>query len=566
MMLPTTFARRRATALVASLASGLMLMACGGGGGSTAEQVAPQVAAPTATIAAAMYFTDDFSNEYDAVWVSISRVTAVNGSGVEVELLAYAPSRRLNLPALRDAGTWAANAKIPTDTVAVRVYVDPQAQLQQLNGSVQDVTLSTAAGYLSFQLDSWNRSSGALALDFDLPRFTLQGTTLVAATRVATHDDLSTWNHRDAEIKGSVTAVSANSLTIDAGVFGTRLFVLDANTSYVSLQSNSWQPALGDTVEVYGSVSGQGVELQFTARVIKQRSSASSNNASAVLSSEIKGLVGSVNGTVATLTVNASRYGGPTGTLPIDLATAVFKRGSLAAVVAGVRLEVYLTRVGDRWVAQAVEIEGAAKAGSSSNTGSSGNSNGNDTGTGTGTGYAELKGRVVTVSGSRVTLTPLYTERFSGVLPAGNVTVDLANAYFEKSALSCLVAGTPIELKGSLDAAGSFLVVKVEAEGACASAIPVSGVTASAGSSAAALNGRLIEAKGTISAVRAGEFDLTVYRIEGLSSGLSSVVVRYNNATVFKDISAATLVAGRFMEIKGILTDGVITAVKVERD
>lgn len=121
MMLPTTFARRRATALVASLASGLMLMACGGGGGSTAEQVAPQVAAPTATIAAAMYFTDDFSNEYDAVWVSISRVTAVNGSGVEVELLAYAPSRRLNLPALRDAGTWAANAKIPTDTVAVRV-------------------------------------------------------------------------------------------------------------------------------------------------------------------------------------------------------------------------------------------------------------------------------------------------------------------------------------------------------------------------------------------------------------------------------------------------------------
>lgn len=531
---------RRAIALISSFTLSAVLVACGGGGSSELGSPLPGTAKASA---ASLYFTDDFSSAYDAVWISVARVTAVNAAGTEVELLAYTPSRRLNLPKLRDAGSWGATAQIPEDAVAVRVYVDAQAQLQQLNGSMLDVTLSAPGGYLSFRLEGWNRSSGVLALDFDLPRFSLQGTTLVAATRVASADDLASWNHRDAEIKGTVSAVGATSLTLDAGALGSRVFILDANTSFVSLLDQGWTPAVGDAVEVYANVSGQGTALQFSARVVKHRAGAPA------ASTEIKGLVGAVKGSVVTLNVDASRHGGPTGSLDIDLADARFKRGSLATVLPGVRLEVYLSRQGDSWVAKAVEVEGAAKPGKSNRS-----------------DYAELKGRVVSLVGTQLTLTPLHSERFNGTLPAGNLTVELAQAYFEKSALSCLLAGTPVELKGYLDATGAFQVVKVEGEGACAATIPVAGVKPTPGASAAALNGKPVEAKGAIGALRSGEFEMKVYRIEGLAESPASVIVRYNSSTLFKGTSAATLAAGQFMEVKGTLQDGVITAVKIERD
>jgi hypothetical protein len=539
----TASSRRRATALLTSISLSALIVACGGGGGT--DTGAPTVQ-PSAT---ALYFTDDFSAAYDAVWVSISRVTAVNAAGTETQLLAYAPSLRLNLPQLRDAGNWAANAQIPTDTVAIRVYVEPKAQLQKLDGSVLDVTLSTPAGYLSFKLEGWERSSGVLALDFDLPRFTLQGTTLVAATRIAGGDELSRWNHREAEIKGTVTAVSATSLTVDTGLLGTRVFVLDSNTSFVSLASASWQPAVGDSVEVHASVSGQGADVQFTARVVKQRSGSDAAGTRA----EVKGKVDAVQGSVVTLTVDTSRNGGPVGTLSIDLANAVFKRGSLTAVQPGVRLEIYLVLQGQTWVAKAVEVEGAAPPKSAADKPRK--------------EYAELKGQVVSLSGSTLVLHPLNTSHFSAGLPAGDVTVDLSKAYFKKSSLSCLSAGTPVALKGYVDAAGVFQVVAVEAEGACAAAVPVAGLKPPAASSdPSVLNGKTVEAKGSVSALRSGEFDLTLYRVTGLNKAPATVVVRYGSDTVFKDLSAAALAAGQFLEVKGVWQDGVITAAKIERD
>ena len=539
----TASPRRRAAALLTSLSLSALIVACGGGGGG-ADPGTPTVQ-PSAT---ALYFTDDFSTAYDAVWVSISRVTAVNAAGTETQLLAYTPSLRLNLPQLRDAGNWAAKAQIPADTVAIRVYVDATAQLQKLDGSLLDVTLSTPAGYLSFKLEGWDRASGVLALDFDLPRFTLQGTTLVAATRIANGDDLSRWNHREAEIKGTVTAVSATSPTVDAGLFGTRVFVLDANTSFVSLASASWQPAVGDSVEVHASVSGQGADVQFTARVVKQRSASDAVGTRA----EVKGKVDAVQGGVVTLTVDTSRNGGPVGTLSIDLASAVFKRGSLAAVQPGVRLELYLVLQGQTWVAKAVEVEGAAPAKAADKVRKD---------------YAELKGQVVSLSGSTLVLHPLNSSRFSAGLPAGDVTVDLSKAYFEKSSLSCLSAGTPVALKGYVDAAGVFQVVAVEAEGACAAAVPVAGLKpAAGGSDPSALNGKSVEAKGSVSALRSGEFELSLYRVSGLAKAPATAVVRYGSDTVFKDLSVATLATGQFVEVKGVWQDGVITAAKIERD
>lgn len=542
-------ARSALFAVTALTAAVLTLAGCGGGGGgsSSAPVVQPATTVPGPKAAAAsMYFTDDFSALYDAVWIGVSKVVAVNAAGTETELIAYAPSKRLNVSTLRQAGTWASGVQVPADAVGVRVYADTNAQLQQLDGSMLNVTLNLTGGYLAFKLDTWDRNSGVLALDFDLPRFTLQGTTLTPATRVAGNAEYAGWNHRDAEIKGKVSAVTATSLTIDGGILGSRVVVLDANTSFVSAVNATWMPAVGDTVEVDSIVSGQGTDVKFTARVVKQRSATGMGD-----STEVKGNVTAVKGSVVTLSISSSGDTGPTGVVDIDLAKATFKRGSLAAVTPGVNIEVFLMPAGAGWSAVVVEVDGAAKAGQDVRR-----------------DYAEVKGRVVTVSGTQVTLTPTYTERYGAVLPAGNLTVDLATATFEKSALSCLVAGSPIDVKGYLDKAGVFQVTRVDAEGACSAAVPASGVavTTDTSSDSSRMDGMMVDVKGTITAVRAGEVDVSVFSLEGLASTASAMTVRLAPGTYFKGLSAATLAVGQFVEIKGTLQAGVLNATKMERD
>ncbi len=528
------------SALAASL---LLLAACGGGGTTPSTQASTSPAGPKA--AAALYFTDDFSASYDAVWIAVSKVVVVNAAGTETELVSFAPSKRLNISQLRQAGTWAAGVQVPADATSVRVYADASAQLQKLDGSMLNVTLSLTGGYLSFKLDTWDRNSGVLALDFDLPRFTLQGTTLTASTRVAGSAEYSGWNHRDAEVKGKVSAVTATSLTVDAGLAGTRVFVLDTNTSFVSAASASWQPAVGDTVEVYSTLSGQGADVQFKARVVKQRSATGMGN-----TTEVKGNVTAVKGSVVTLNISSAGYGGPTGVVDLDLAQATFKRGSLASLAVGMRLEAYLLPAGTGWTGAAVEVDGAAKTGQSVKS-----------------DYAELKGRVVSISGTKVTFTPTYKQRYGATLPAGDVTVDLASATFEKSSLSCLAAGSPIEVKGYLDAAGVFQVTRVDAEGACAAAVPASGVAAATSSSdSTRMDGMMVEAKGTITALRTGEMDISVFSLEGLASTTTTLTVRLSSGIYFKGVTAATLAVGQFVEIKGTMQAGVMSATKIERD
>lgn len=141
--------------------------------------------APTAKAQTALSFTDDFSAAYDAVWISVSRVTVVSPTG-GTELLRHDTPQLLNLPTLRRSGALVANASLPVDATEVRVYVTGTAQLQQLDGSMRDVNLQAPAGYLAFRLEGRDSRSGALALDFDLPNFSLQGNTLVAANGLVT--------------------------------------------------------------------------------------------------------------------------------------------------------------------------------------------------------------------------------------------------------------------------------------------------------------------------------------------------------------------------------------------
>ncbi len=528
------------------------LVACGGGGGEGAgtAPAAPTAAPPAASQRlTALYLTDDVSADHDAVWISVSRLTAVTPAG-EVELAAFAPAKLINVPTLRRTGELIALAAVPSDATAVRLHVGATARLQALDGSERDVALAAPGGVIDVRLEGWASGSGALALDFDLPKFTLQGNTLTPLVRTAGSSDYSTWDERRAEVKGTVTAVGAGSVTVTSPAFGQRVFSIDAQTTFVSRRGSAWAPQVGDRVEVNAAVAGQGADgLQLTARRIEDES-----DAGAAGSFKVKGVVTAVNGTNVSVRVRGSEHLGATGTTVFDLAGASFSRGSASVVVPGVVVEAYLSPVGSGWKAALVEVEGAAKAGASSSPGSVGLS------------YAELKGRVDSVSGSVVTVTTTHTERYPALARGARVTVDLSGAYFQKGALSCVDAGDAIELKGALASNGSFQPVKVELEGGCSVAAPVAGVGVPAGNGTPPVGAVFLEAKGTVSAVRPGEFDLAVHQIEYSGLTLATVTVRHGPTTVFKSLLPGQLASGQFVEVKGSYQAGVITASKVERD
>lgn len=529
----------------------LLLPACGGGGGSSSDNQPPALA-PTARAQTAIYFTDDFSAAYDAVWVSVARITVVSPAG-ETEVLRYDAPQLLNLPTLRRTGALMATASLPVDATEVRVYVSGTARLQQLDGSLLDVALQAPAGYLGFRLEGWDSRSGALALDFDLPNFSLQGNTLVAATRLAGNTDLAGWNSRRTEVKGTVTAVSATSITVQTAALGAQTFVLDAQTTFLSERTAGWTPAVGSVVELYGSVTGQGAQtLQFNARQVKDRSDASS-----AASGKVHGVVTAVNGGVLTLTVDRSSLASATGSIRIDMGQARYERGSAGMLTPGLRIEAYVvpSANGNGFTASLVEIEGAAKASRSGGGGSDDSSS-----------YGEIKGVVSSVNGQQVVLTALYAKQLPTVLQGSALTLDLSGAYFERGALSCLAAGVPIEVKGAINAAGQLQAVKVELEGGCASAYPASGVRGDDAPQPPATGLQFVEAKGLITAVRAGEFELQVYKLEYAGLSPAVVTVRHGSATLFKRLTAAQLAAGQFVEIKGTLQGTLLDATKIELD
>lgn len=523
--------------MAAALVAVLLLGACGGG-----STTAPASSAKGMT---AVYFTDDFASTFDAVWLSVTRVTVVSPT-VEVELVSYSPAKLVNVPTLRRAGALVATASIPADATAVRVYVGSRAKLQQFDGSLLEVSLTAPTGYLEFTLEGWKASSGALALDFDLPRFKLQGNTLVPSTRVANANDYAGWNQRHAEVKGTVAQVTSTSLVLDTKAMGQRTFALDSNTTYVSGRSATWRPAVGDRVEVKSAVAGQGASgLQFTARVVTDAGAAAAGGLV-----KIEAVVTSVSGNLVTATVNQSENQLALGVLTFDMSGAVFKRGNAASVQPGVRVEAYLTNTASVWVAKIIEIEGAGKSGTGEDKGQS---------------FAEVKGQVVSVTGSSVVVKALQSERFPGLLSGTEITVDLATAMFDVGALSCVAAGLPIEIKGSLDATAAFTVVEVSVGGACAAAYPATDLEQLGHQDAPVPTSGSVDIEGSILAVRPGEFDIKVFDLEQVAMTATQLTVRYSSATVFRGTTALALATGAAVEIKGDLQNGVITATKVER-
>lgn len=536
---------RHARSVSILLTAAFALLAAGCGGGDAGSSTGASGTSGGSTVAAAsvqtvqLYLTDDFSTDYDAVWITLNKVTAATATG-ETTLVTYSPGLAVNLPTLKRTGSWLGTAQIPSNVTSLRIYAASTARIQALDGTLKDVALSLPSGYIELKLDSWQPSSGVLAADFDLPKFVLQGNTLVVATRVATAADQAAWTQRLAEVEGTVTAVSATSITVDTVRHGAMTLTIDANTTYSSRTSPTWTPTVGAKVEVralFESSTAQGV-----ARRISSQDSLALKDGNI----ELKGTITAIAGNKVTITVVQSTSTAAAGSITVDISGARFERGSAAALQTAQVIEAYVRQQPDfSWVATNVQIEGAEKAAAGSASGASSQP-------------AALRGTVAALSGNSLTLTVLYSEHLTGVASGTEYKVDLSGAFFERGSNACLTTkGTPVELKGYLSN-GAFKVVQIEISGAC-------GETASSGTTAT--GSAFVDVKGTISAIRLGEFDLTVFGMEGNSGAApKTITVQYDTGTIFSILTAALLQNGVFIEVKGTLLGTTLRAVKIAKE
>lgn len=539
----------------------LLLASCGGGSSTSQTPVAAvpaPVAATPAPTAAAIYLTDDFSSDYETVWVNVSRITAVQGNA-ETELAAFTPARVVNLPELKRAGFFVGNAAIPAGTTAFRVYVGADARIRGLDGVERTVQLArTANAYIEFNGTTWSSQSGVVALDFDLPRFVLTGNVLTPATRMADTTDQSQWTNRHGEIKGRVVAVTPTLLTLELANATRVDIVLNTNTTYRASSAATWMPTVGARVEAKVLLSGTVAAPVYVARSVHDEAlfETTGNDSRP----EVEGRIVSVTGTTIVMDLYKSEDFGLTGRTTFSIAGSTFKRGAASLLAPGVRIEAHVARVGTALQLVAIEIEGAAKTESlpDSIRDASVGSGGTIT-QGSNNGYVELKGSFVARRGNLIDLRLFKVERLPTYTLGSTVAIDTAGAYFERGNLDCLVSGSPVEVKGYLDGTGKLVVVKVELEGAC-------GVGTSPGSSAV-VPGQLAEAKGLIQSVGTGQFTMQVLKSEYWGSPPPAVVtVTYDQTTLFKDFSAASLRVGLLVEVKGTVATNVLKATKIEAD
>lgn len=541
----------------------LLLASCGDGSNSgvATAPVASQPATPggsaTATTAA-IYLTDDFSSEYEAVWVSVSRITAVQGNS-ETELAAFSPARVVNLPELKRAGLFAGNATIPAGTTAFRVYVGADARIRGLDGVERTVQLArTANSYIEFNGTTWVSQSGVVALDFDLPRFVLTGNVLTPATRLADTSDQSQWTNRHGEIKGRIVALTATLMTLELADAKRVEVVLDANTTYRGSASPAWMPAIGGRVEVKLLLSGTTAQPIYLARSVHDEGlfETTGNDSRP----EVEGRIVSVSGTTVVMDLYESEDFNLTGRTTFSINGSTFKRGAASLLLPGVRIEAHVARLPTALQLLAIEIEGAAKSETlPASIRDAPSGSGGTTTPGNNNGYVELKGSFVARQSNIIDLRLFKIERIPAYRLGSTVSVDTTGAYFERGSLDCLVAGSPVEIKGYLDGAGKLVVVKVEMEGAC-------GVGPSTGG-ATNVPGQISEAKGLIQTANSGQFTMQILKSEYWASPPPAVVtVTFDQTTIFKDFSPASLRSGLLVEVKGTVTNSVLKAAKIEAD
>jgi len=460
MTLSTSFMR---LALAAS-ASAALLVACGGGGGSTVE-------APTASPLSYQlqtYITDNLATEYSKVWVTIKKISAVDGAGTEVTLLdASASPVTVNLSSLADVGQFMSTVTLPAGVYAqIKVTIGNAVQLVSLDGTKTISARFNSTGgdqVLTLRdLDLNPANTGQLVLDFNLAKFSYDATTGIVTAVVERREAGEAFGkfiRQQADVHGSVTAVnaSAGSFTVKDSRLGTVVVTLAADATLINEQTQAKLTladlTVGANVEVKGKVTPGATTADpstVTASVVHVLPAGSTGEGTASAPRlRGAGTVTAVSGAKITVSLTDANFLPSSNIIVVDTSSARFTHGQLSEVAVGasVRFAGKAAGTGTTTVTATVfDLDGASS----------------NPGNGEGKYSPGVIGKVATVTSSTaftITVTAASTN-----VPAGTYTVDASKAEFESGTASCLVVGAQVKLRGTLS--GSTLTAtRIEIEG-----------------------------------------------------------------------------------------------------
>lgn len=533
------------------LALSLLLVSCGGDDQDTDRDnddlsVTNNNPNSPTTVDANLYITDDFSTDYDAVWLTVNKIAFFNGASETVALNAEASPYTINVTQLKRSGLFIEKISVPSDATHIRIYVDDNARLITPEGGAINASISReVGGFISVPLSGYNRNSGSLIVDFDLPSFSLSGTTLTAPIVLASEQDANTWSTRDGEIEGTVRSVSNNSISVETRSGRTYTIALNSYTTYKGA-TVGWTPSVGSFVEVDVVISGTLSAPNFEALSVSAEdlSDRSDNQGTP----EIEGRIIAINGDRISVSVYESEDIRLSGTIVVAVGQATFTRGNTASLAVGQVIDAYIAptpNTDGSWQARVIEIEGAAKSGSIGDSDDGGEV------------YSEIEGRVISLSGAQALLEIFKIEGVGGISVGERRSFDLTGVVFKEGSLQCLGAGSNLELKGYTDTSGSFVITIAEVDGGCAGSDDDSSDDPNGNS----------EVEGLITSVGANSFVVNVLKVDDWFGAVpQSLTITYDNNTYFEDLRSSDLRNGLLVEAEGPVANGIMAARKIERE
>ena len=437
--------------LFLSLSAGalLALSACGGGGDAA---IAPTT--KTASVTMQTYITDNLAVEYSKVWVSIKKISAVDGTGAEVTLFdAGAQPVVVNLSSLAAVGQFMSTVTIPAGIYTqVNVTMVNEVQLVSLDGATTISAKFDATGsdYVwkvkSVEVDA--SKSGQIVLDFNLSKFTYDAVRGIVTPHLDVPkptDAFKKFERQQAEIKGPVVSVdtAGNRLTMNDRHLGNGVIVsLAADAVIIDEESHKTMSlaeiAVGARIEVKGTVT-PGATPADPVSVLATLVHVESEKADAAPKAKGEGTVVSVKGMLVTVKLTEANFLPGSDTVVVDVSNAKFTHGQLADLAADVEVEFKGTISGTgpeaKVLAKVFEIEGASSE--------------KERNEHPERKFTLLKGKITLVRGDG-SFDMLVTKPDRPFLAAGSYGVDPSQAKYAAGKPSCLLVGAEVNALGAL--------------------------------------------------------------------------------------------------------------------
>ncbi len=184
-----------------ALATMALTIGCGGGGSISVSNSGIDV-----------FFSDDFSDDFDQVWVRVYRVDVV-GSGGTTTVFSDPDGEVMDLAALNDGAprfVYMGSGDV-TAPQMVSIVLDRELSLIPTGGDSAisasfDLALATGDGQVTIDLTLDVRvDSGSVVVDFDLSQWTLNGGSINPVVRVGSDIGLDNGDrHEERSIRGTV--------------------------------------------------------------------------------------------------------------------------------------------------------------------------------------------------------------------------------------------------------------------------------------------------------------------------------------------------------------------------